>query len=228
LLRLCGMKNALSILLLASGLAAAAQSKKIINLPDYNKQKIHFGFSLMMNRSMLVPDQGTSISGYRFIPASGQGFGIGITSEYAFHEHFTLRFLPDLSFLQRSLDHQQVGSGNAPVVRQRVESTIIGLPLNLRIRTSRFDNFGLFMLGGGRYSIDIAEPTVDAPVSLKRYDVAYEAGLGIDLFMVYFKCSAELKFIKGLTDKTIYNGGPSNSVNSIKSQCLVLSLTFEG
>jgi hypothetical protein len=206
----------------------AQRAEKVLNLPQYENEPVHFGFSLMVNRSILVPDQGSSLNGYQFVPVSGSGFGIGIISEYAINRHFTLRFIPDLSFLDRSLEYRQVGSGNAPVVSQGIESTVIHLPVNLKIKTSRIDNFALFMIGGARYSIDLTKNPSFSAVALKRYDVACDAGLGMDVYMNYFKCGVELKFIKGITDLMIHNPGPSSSVNSIKSQCLVLSLNFEG
>jgi hypothetical protein len=223
------MKNMLPFIFFACVLGSNAQKmEKVLNLPAYESEPIHFGFSLMMNRSMLVPDQGSTVAGYQFYPSSGSGFGIGITSEYAFHKHFALRFIPDLSFLKRSLDYQTLSPNNTAFVRVPVESTIVNLPVNLKIKTTRFENFALYMLGGGRYVMDITKASPATTISLKRNEAAFDAGLGIDIYMIYFKCSAELKFIKGLTDQAIYNGGPSNSVNSIKSQCLVLSLNFEG
>jgi hypothetical protein len=145
-----------------------------------------------------------------------------------FHPHFTLRFVPDLAFEERSLDYQAVGSASYPIVRQRIASTLIDLPLNIKAMTTRFNNFALYMVSGGRYSTFLTRGTPAASPALKRYDIAAEAGMGIDLFMIYFKCAVELKFIKGLSDMTIYNGGPSTSLRSVKSQCLVLSLNFEG
>jgi hypothetical protein len=219
------MKNLLSFLLIASGLTAAAQPKKIINLPGYYDSPIHFGFSLMLNRSVLVLDQSTAAATLPVTPYHGPGFGIGIVSEYRIHRHFSIRFIPDLSFIEQNVEYRQGSTPGSPIIRQRIESTLLNLPVNVKIMTARFDNFALYMLGGGRYSRGLAKPSTN-PL-LKHEDIAVDAGIGVDIFMLYFKFSADLKLINGLYDLSTSNSGIFNS-NSIKSQCLVLSLNFEG
>lgn len=218
-------------------LPSFAQPEKVMNLPKYNHENFHFGFSLIMAQNTLIVDQGNPISNYVFLPAGGTpGFGISINSEYNTCEFFAIRFVPGFSFIERKLIYRTVNPASSPIITQTSEKSIIDLPLELKMRTPRFHNLDVYMLGGGRYSLDIGSdrnirynPIYPGSfVKLKKSGLSLEAALGTDVFLPFFKVSVDLKYIKGMTDLHTHQGNPSQSVDSIRSESLVLSLTFEG
>ena len=58
--------------------------------------------------------------------------------------------------------------------------------------------------------------------------VLYEIGIGIDLYLPYFKLSPELKANFGLTNLIVNDGNIySNSIKEMKTRGFTISLTFE-
>ena len=67
---------------------------------------------------------------------------------------------------------------------------------------------------------------------LKRPDLYYEMGAGMDFYLTYFKLSVELKMSNGFSDvigKEAAPGHPEyyNAIEKMKSQIWVLSFHFE-
>jgi hypothetical protein len=67
---------------------------------------------------------------------------------------------------------------------------------------------------------------------LKRADLYYEIGAGIDFYLPYFKLTIEAKMSNGLFDVLVHdpddrNPEYVNSIQSMRSQMWVLSFHFE-
>jgi hypothetical protein len=209
------------------------------NLNNYYKETLHFGFTLGVNRTNFIihpaPHFETfdTLKWVRSKPKTG--FNLGIVSELRLHEYITLRFVPNLSFAERSLEYYFAGIDT--IVRKKtIESTFLNFPLDLKIRSKRVKNFGAYVLAGGGYSLDLASKRkvqntsgTDAIVKLKRDDFSYEVGAGAEFYLEYFKFAIEGKLSIGTTnllikDNTIF----SNSVDKLNSKVFLVSITFEG
>jgi hypothetical protein len=69
-------------------------------------------------------------------------------------------------------------------------------------------------------------------IRLKRPDLYYEMGAGLDFYLAYFKLSVELKMSNGIRDVLIHDPAPGhaqyyNAIEKMKSQIWVLSFHFE-
>jgi hypothetical protein len=93
-------------------------------------------------------------------------------------------------------------------------------------------NYRVYVLGGLKASIDMAsqEKVVDEidKVKLRRTDVAYETGVGLDLYLQYFKLSPEIRVSNGfrnvlVSEQHIY----SNFIQSLRSRTWMVTFTFE-
>jgi hypothetical protein len=217
-----------------------AQKERLLNLPSYDKEKLHFGFSLGVNKGDFVfypadltvkPD---SVLLVNVIP--DWGFNLGIISDLRMHDYATLRFLPALTFQARSIDYV-INSANMPgpanyTIKKRVESTLLDFPINLKIRSERLNNFSAYLLAGGKFSIDLAsqEKTKNPDiVKLNGKDLSLEGGFGFDFYLEYFKLSTEIKFSSGLKDRLVHeNTVWSKSIGKLYTKVWLFSLNFEG
>lgn len=218
---------------------ASAQSRKVLNLPNYDKQTIHFGFLLGVNTLTFVPK---TIGDLRDVdsvmiisPQSGTGFNLGIVSNLHLGDNFDLRFLPTLTFGERSLNYNiAMPSIDSSFTRQkRVESTLLEFPLLLKFKSARLNNGRAYVIGGVKSVIDLAsQDKVDDQgeriLKLKRNDLYYEIGFGLDFYSQYFKFTPEIKMSYGLSnllvqENNIYTAG----LNALQSKAFYLSFTFE-
>lgn len=221
------------------GYASQAQVQRVENLRNYYKEPLHFGFTLGVNSTNFILHPAKDF--YLFdslkavLPLGAPGFNLGIVSELRLAEYITFRFVPSLSFAQRSIEYYFITSSENYIQTKKVESTFIDLPLDLKLRSKRINNFSAYVLGGGKYSFDLAsqkdvkDDPVNQIVKLKKTDLAYEMGAGIEFFLPYFKLGFELKLSVGTRDLLVRNNTIySNSINRLNSQVLLFSITFEG
>ncbi|REJ82361.1 MAG: PorT family protein [Bacteroidetes bacterium] len=116
-----------------------------INLPKYDKQKLHFGFTLGLNRSnfkvQLMPDFKYRDSIYRIEPVGVMGLNLGIISNLRLGEYFDLRFIPALSFAQRNLEYTfYYEDSTGAFITKNVESTYLEFPVNIKFKSKRVNN----------------------------------------------------------------------------------------
>jgi hypothetical protein len=215
------------------------------NRAEYYGDRIHFGFYLGINRTNFVI---TTVNNWRAIAGDSlksilsspsTGFNLGIVSEMRLQEYVTLRFLPDIAFGQRNLEYHFAGQDTFDI-QKKVESTFLDFPLDFKVRSKRFGNFAAYMIGGGKYTLDLASQKdvnngglllSQQAVKLAKNDFAVEAGAGVDFFLPYFKFGVELKASIGLKNMLIHDADSSilsNTIDNLHSKVFLISFTFEG
>lgn len=218
-----------------------AQRTKSLNLATYDKEVLHFGFSLGINKADFVLTPATesvkpdSVLAVHSVP--DWGFNLGIISDLRIHAYATLRFLPGLTFQGRILEYD-IDSTTVPgysayyVAKKKVESTLLDFPVNLKIRSERLNNMAAYLLVGGKFSIDLAsQAKTKNPdiVKLNSKDFSFEAGFGLDFYLEYFKLSTEIKFSAGLKDRLFHeNTTWSMPIEKLATKVWLFSLNFEG
>lgn len=224
---------------------ASAQKKiKTQNLPNFDLGLFHFGFLLSYNNAdffvKLKPAQ-------QFAPYSDSllfvdhvrqpGFNLGIVSSFNMTPNVSLRFLPTLSFQDRVLSYRfRKSDGTFIGFDKSVESTWLEFPVLLKLRSDRINNFAVYVITGGKFSIDMAsqkdvnnEIDEEIVVKLEKYDYSAEVGGGMDMFLPYFKFGMELKFAVGIPNLLIDDGTRfSSPIESLRSKTWVFTFTFEG
>jgi hypothetical protein len=229
---------------LASTPLLLAQSQggvKVENLPNFDLRRFHFGFLLSYNTS----DFYTKL--YARAPFTDSllvldhlkqpGFNLGIVASLNMTDNLSLRFLPTLSFQERILQYQfRAVDGSIEYFQKPVESTYLEFPLLAKLRSDRINNFAVYLLGGGKFSIDMASQKDvnqalddETIVKLSKYDYSAEVGGGFDFFLQYFKFGIELKTGIGIPNLLVRDGTRFDlPLQSLRSKTWVLTFTFEG
>ena len=225
------------IVFLLMGLNSLAQrNKKSQNLSRYDFQKIHFGFTLGINElNFNVKKNSNTITNdslKTLYSKSQKGFNLGIVSNLRIGKYTDLRFVPALIFGERQLEYSFSDSLNTNEVK-KIESTLIDFPIYIKYKSERYNNFRAFVIGGIKYSLDIAsQSNIDDEgqklVKLKKNDLMGEVGFGLDFYLEYFKFSPQIKLSYGLinllkSEDSVY----SNSINRLSTNGWMLSFTFE-
>jgi hypothetical protein len=228
-----------AVILLLYHSSSFGQIPKPKNESWYDEKPLHFGFTLGVN-SMdfnITPSQSNFVTDSLFpdITVLNPGINIQIVSNLRLGKYFDLRFLPGVSFGQRVVRYYK----NKVVYndQQRLESSFLEFPLLLKYKGARLNNIRPYVIGGVNFRYDLAgkkEFDDQKPVylRLKRPDLYYEAGAGMDFYLVYFKLSVELKMSNGIRDVLVKEAAPGhpeffNAIDKMKSQIWVLSFHFE-
>jgi len=247
------MKNRTSLLvllvaamsLLAPLLGAGrlvAQERKIQNRPYLDDRVWHYGFlvglniqdlHLANNGAYYVNDNGYLEQWYADVPEYTPGFSVGVLGELKANDWLSVRIIPTMHFGDKRVVFKDQRSGK--VTDQYIKSTLLSFPIDLKISAARFNNYRPYVLTG-------LAPTFDLTVKrgnellVKRTDLMFEIGMGLDLYYPFFKMIPELKFCFGLKnildknrtdlkDRSLlkYN----DCVDKAQSSMVVLTLYFE-
>jgi hypothetical protein len=163
------------------------------------------------------------------------GINIQIVTDLRPAKYFDIRFLPGVSFGQRVVRYYK----NKVLYndKQRLESSFLEFPLLLKYKGDRLNNVRPYVIGGLNYRYDLAgkkefDDAKPVYIRLKRPDLYYELGAGLDFYLTYFKLSVELKMSNGIRDVLIKEPAPGhaeyyNAIEKMKSQIWVLAFHFE-
>ena len=206
------------------------------NLKTFDQEPYHFGFFLAYNSASFLVDLKSSYSDSLLsMEVNPQpGFDLGIVSSLNITPEIRLRFTPSLSFQDRVFEYRFLRADTTvEFLSKRVESTFIDFPVNLKLRTTRVGNFAGYLIGGAKYSIDMAsqEKALGNIVRISRNDYAAQVGGGMDFFLPYFKFGVEVKYSFGLKNIHAIGEGVNeftSPIDRVRSSLWLLSFTFEG
>ncbi|MBL0044963.1 MAG: PorT family protein [Flavobacteriales bacterium] len=239
-------RTAIFIILLLTTVLGGRQAfgqKRIVtqNLQNFDLRPLHFGFLLGYNTSdfflKLKPNAPFTDSIQVVDHIRQPGFNLGIVTSFNMTPNLSLRFIPTLSFQDRVLSYRfKKSDGKTITFDKPVESTWLEFPVLLKMRSDRINNFAVYVIAGGKFSIDMAsqkdvnqELDEESVVKLVKNDYSAEVGGGADMFLPYFKFGMELKMGIGIPNLLIDDGTRfSTPLQSLRSKTWMFTLTFEG
>ena len=227
------------IILFLSAHLIHAQKEKIINLPNFDKRKIHFGYYLGVNNNSFDikyydqsgGDLGSPVNPFppkdMFVDVNSKlGFNIGFVIDYRLHKNINLRFEPglrsntkELTFINPNLDAtdsqgNQIYNGLEDPVRE-VSGTYLHMPLLIKFSTNRLNNIRPYVIGGVAYDYNFSsneknpDDNYDGEFRMTSSNFMYEAGLGIDLYFDFFKFTPSIRGIFAMNNELV----PDNQHN---------------
>ncbi len=216
-----------------------AQKQKPKNESWYDEKLLHFGFSIGFNTMdfKITPSQKNMQvdSLYPSVSILNPGINIQIVTDFRPAKYLDIRFLPGVSFGQRNVRFYK----NKVLVneQQRLESSFLEFPFLLKFKGMRLNNVRPYIIGGLNYRYDLAgkkEFDEDKPIylRLRRSDIYYEVGTGLDFYLPYFKLSVELKMSTGVRDVLAHDPAPghqqyTNAIEKLRSQIWIIAFHFE-
>jgi len=217
-------------------LLLVAQKAKPKNDSNYDDRILHFGFSMGANTMDFIVNNKADSELKAEVTSLRPGINIQIVTDFRPATYLDLRFLPGVSFGQRNINFYDK-NGERWGETQVIESSFLEFPLLLKAKGMRLNNSRPYLMTGVNFRYDLAgkrEYDQDKPVyiRLKRPDLYYEVGAGIDFYLPYFKLTVEAKMSTGLFDILVHEPFPGfeeyvNSIGSLRSQIWTLSFHFE-
>jgi hypothetical protein len=221
--------------------AFSQRDRAAMNLAKFDYRKYHFGFALSGNQSSFFinykPDFSFQDSLLSITNVPQAGFNLHILASYNPIPNVNVRFLPGLSFQDRSLQYQFLRPQNKIDTQTKpISSVWLEFPVLLKFRTNRTGNFAAYGLLGGKYARDMQSQkdvsnnqSSEIVVKLKNNDYCIEAGGGFDFFLPFFKFAVEFKTSIGLPNLLIQEDTKyALPIEKLRSRAFVVSVTFEG
>ena len=210
----------------------------IINLENFQKQRMYFGFFLGFNSFDFKIDYKTKVIEDVQVQKT-TGFNVGLVADLKLQEYVNLRFEPGLYYTQRNLMYPTDYFTFTPTPSNKlreVNSTYIHFPLLLKFSSKRTGNIRPYILGGVSTTLNLSsnakskDDNEQQVFRVKSWTNNYELGLGIDFFSEYFIFSPSIRGVFGLNDELIRDIDPDSpwtgNIESIKSRAVFINFTF--
>jgi hypothetical protein len=191
-----------------------------------DESKLSFGFSFQVNSSELkilktanwqtpYPDPITGLVANNYLksisPLITQGGGAGGLINLRLTTNLDIHFVPMYIFGNRKMLFTY--DDKTSMLKEN-RFSLIEFPLRLKLKSDRLGNTRAYVLGGLKYSFDIASDknvNIIPELKFKKSYLSYEAGLGMDFYLEWFKVSPEFKVSHSLNDILKHEGNVFDS-----------------
>jgi hypothetical protein len=242
------MKKIIVLILLTIAIKGNAQSSDgifskdpIINLENWQKKPIYFGFFLGFNSydfRIAYKEMKTDLESSTDIQIDNSGgFNVGLVTNVRLMEYLDLRFEPGLYYSNRTLRYPPTpGFDSTSDLTREVNSTYINFPLLLKFSSLRTGNVRPYLLGGLSANLNLSsnskslDDNLEERFRVKSWTTNYEVGFGIDFFLEYFIFSPSIRGQFGISDELIRDNDPhspwTSNIESMKSRGFLVNFTF--
>lgn len=218
---------------------------QIGNRLNYDNKLFHFGiqvgyvsskFDLVYTDNELVRALLQDVTSY-YSP----GFHVAIiTPELRLSRFLSLRFMPGISLHTRDITYAWSPAFEAMSrklePKRTVEPVYGDLPIELKFRAVRWENFRPYVLAGVSYNYDFASlwknqnNSEESIIRLNPHDFRYSMGVGFDCFLPFVTFALEFKMMFGFPDLLIPDEMDiyTNATTKLQSRTFLLGFTFEG
>ena len=108
------------------------------------------------------------------------------------------------------------------------------LPLQVKFKSERINNFRFYALAGAKFDYDMAANArshrPDEFLKVSPVDFGVELGIGFEFYNPNFIFSPEIKISQGLTNQLFEDHGLplTNAIQSLLTRMIVISIHLEG
>ena len=219
-------------------LAQAQHSKGNYNYREFQSKAYYFGLTFGYNRSNFQIAQSQNFirnDSFSVVKGlAGSGLNVSMLANMKLGDNFDFRFLPGFSFVDRKINVVEL-DGTGEQTRD-IESVLVQMPLQLRFKSDPFHDMRVYVMGGVKYSYDVAtnarirKEQAERLILISPHDFSIEVGGGFQFFFPFFIFSPEIKYSQGFGNILIYNGKQETThlVEKLLSRTFTISLHFEG
>lgn len=224
---------------MSQGVSAQLFSKeKIKNNENFDKALLSWGYFLGFNNYDFNFDYNEDLADIQV--EKSVGFNVGLIGNLRINDYFDLRLEPGLTISKRNLHYPPSyfnGNYSDNDLLREVQSTYIHIPLLLKISTQRVNNIKPFIVGGFSTALNLSsneENPDDNSVGqfrTKRSVYFYELGLGIDLYLFWFKFTPSIRGVFAINDELVRDLDPNSpwtsNIHSMKTRGMFINFTFQ-
>jgi hypothetical protein len=236
------MKNNFGLLTCCAFLlfsSVSAQQKKLLQLPNFDKKVIHWGFYLGVNHRDFKVNYTENAPKTSFRFENNIGFHVGLIGDLRINDNLNLRLEPGLSSNSSTLyfeDFDSTGVFNNNTSTE-ISSTYLHLPLLLKVSGKRWNNSKPYLIGGASldYNFDSnsknPNDNANGEFRMEANRLSYEIGFGVDFYFHYFKFSPSIRGQFAATNELVPDDNPASPwtapIDFMGSKAWFMRLTFE-
>jgi hypothetical protein len=233
------MRHLMVIIVVAIGFQTASaqlfSKEKIKNLENFDQKTMSWGYYLGFNSYDYKFDYNEITED--IITESSAGFNVGLIGDLRLNDYFNLRLEPGIVFATRNLTFPDPSLTTVAQMEREVTSTYIHVPLLVKFSTKRSNNWKPFIVAGASWSNNLSSnqdsPDDNSTGQFRQTSSVfnYELGIGIDLYLFYFKFSPSIRGVFAMGDELVRDIDSSSpwtgNITSMQSRGLFINFTFQ-
>jgi len=210
--------------------------RNVDNLPTFDERRIHYGFYLGLNQNdFKINYRPSNFSDANVEVKPTTGFNVGLIADLRLHKNINLRFEPGLMSNSKTLYFNHLQTERDSV--REIGSTYLHLPLVFKFSTDRWNNVRPYVIAGVSYdhnfssNQDNQDDNRSGEFRMKTTNFMYEVGVGIDIYLYYFKFSPSIRGVfamnRELVDDNFANSPWTSPVNAFATRGIFINFAFE-
>lgn len=233
------MKYLITVIIVALGFTTANAQlfprEKIKNLENFDQKRVSWGYYLGFNSYDYKFDYNEVTND--IITETSAGFNVGLVGDLRLNEYFNLRLEPGIVFATRNLTFPDPSLVTMADMQREVTSTYVHIPLLLKFSTKRLNNWKPFIVAGASYSRNLSSneenPNDNSSGQFRQVTnvINYELGIGVDLYLFYFKFSPSIRGVFATQDELVRDIDPNSAwtgnISSMQSRGVFINFTFQ-
>lgn len=213
-----------------------AQRERVENLPTFDNSKLHYGFYLGLNQNDFKLNlRNSSIANADITVSPSAGFNVGLIADLRLHKNLNLRFEPGLVSNSKKIYFNHLAIPRDSV--REIGSTYLHVPVLLKFSTDRYKNIRPYVLAGVSYDYNFSSNEANqddnsaGEFRMKTHNFMYEVGVGIDVYLYFFKFSPSIRGVFAINNEVKYDDNPNSQwtapINFMGTRGLFINLAFE-
>ncbi|OUS21569.1 PorT protein [Nonlabens dokdonensis] len=233
------MRHILVIIVVVLGFQTAGaqlfSKEKIRNLENFDQKRLTWGYYLGFNSYDYKFDYDEVTED--IITETTAGFNVGLVGDVRLNDYFNLRLEPGIVFATRNLTFPNPSLMTETERNREVTSTYIHVPLLVKFSTKRNNNWKPFVVAGASWSSNLSSnsdnPDDNSAGQFRQTANVfnYELGIGIDLYLFYFKFSPSIRGVFAMGDELVRDADPNSpwtgNITSMQSRGVFINFTFQ-
>ncbi|AGC76976.1 putative protein-translocating porin PorT [Nonlabens dokdonensis] len=233
------MRHIIVIIVVVLGFQTASaqlfSKEKIRNLENFDQKRLTWGYYLGFNSYDYKFDYDEVTED--IITETTAGFNVGLVGDVRLNDYFNLRLEPGIVFATRNLTFPNPSLMTEAEMNREVTSTYIHVPLLVKFSTKRNNNWKPFVVAGASWSSNLSSnsdnPDDNSAGQFRQTANVfnYELGIGIDLYLFYFKFSPSIRGVFAMGDELVRDADPNSpwtgNITSMQSRGVFINFTFQ-
>ena len=212
--------------------------ERVLNNENFDKPRLSYGYYLGLNSYDFNIDYKSNLKDIQVIKSTG--FNVGLVGNIRINDFFDLRLEPGV-MSNRNLSYSETYFEglifDESDTEREIRSTYIHIPLLLKISTKRINNIKPFIVAGVSTALNLSsnqdnpDDNSQGNFRLKKNNIFYEMGIGIDIYLTWFKFTPSIRGVFSISDEHIKdfdsNSPWTRNISKMQTRGVFVNFTFQ-
>ena len=213
--------------------------ERLVNNENFDKPQLSYGYYLGFNVYDYNIDYTTNVNDVQVLKYAG--LNVGLVGNFRINDYIDIRLEPGLVISRRELNYSYtyfngISHEEKDLIRE-IQSTFVHIPLLIKFSTKRINNIKPFIVAGFSTALNLSsqqnnpKDNSNNTFRVTKNNLYYELGIGIDLYLTWFKFTPSLRGVFSIQDELVNDVDPNSpwtkNMTQMQTRGLFINFTFQ-